>query len=143
MNVGPVELLVVRFPGNHFRGEILPALRQLVESGTIRIIDILFAFKDDRGTLKVSEINDLDEEDYAIFDPVVSDLTGILSQDDIQRLAGTLENNSSEAIMLFENTWATRFRDALVKADGELVLSERIPRSVIEQVLASKAQPQV
>ncbi len=60
----------------------------------------------------------------------------------MQALSGALENNSSAGVLLFENVWATRFRDAVVNANGQLILSERIPRSVIEAVTAAKeAQP--
>ncbi len=133
---GPIELLVLRFPGNDFRGEIAPALADLVDAGIIRVIDIVFMIKED-GEVRVLEINDLDEDTYAIWDPIVADITGLLSEEDVQHLSGVLEDNSSAAIMLFENTWATRFVDAVLRANGELVLNERIPRRVIEEVLAA------
>jgi len=133
---GPIELLVLRFPGNNFRGEIAPALADLVDAGIIRVIDIVFLIKEG-GELRVLEINDLDEDTYAVWDPIVADITGLLSDEDVQHLAGTIEDNSSAGIMLFENTWATRFVDAVLRANGELVLNERIPRRVIEEVLAT------
>jgi hypothetical protein len=136
MAIGPVELLVIKFPGNQFRGEIVPALRELVEQGTIRVIDILFAIKDGDGEVAMVEINDLDDDDFAQFDPIVEDITGLLTKEDIEQLSAALERNSSAAVMLFENTWATRFRDAVVAANGELVISERIPKAVIDEMLA-------
>ena len=142
MALGPVELLVIKFPGNEFKGEIAPALRELVENGTIRIIDLLFIKKDADGKVTANELMDLAPDVYAIFDPLVSDIEGILADDDVQALSGALENNSSAGVLLFENVWATRFRDAVVNANGQLILSERIPRSVIEAVTAAKeAQP--
>jgi Family of unknown function (DUF6325) len=142
MALGPVELLVIKFPGNEFRGEIVPALRELVENGTIRIIDLLFIRKDADGTVTASELMDLAPGLYELFDPLVSDIEGLLADNDVQALAGALENNSSAGVLLFENVWATRFRDAVVNANGQLILSERIPRSVIEAVTAAKeAQP--
>jgi len=139
MALGPVELLVVRFPSTRFTGEIASALTELVESGLIRVIDILFAIKDQAGEVTVLEINDLDDDDFRHFDPVVADLTGMLTSDDARQLSAALDPDSSAAIMLFENTWATRFRDALVNANGELVLNERIPRAVIDELLASSS----
>jgi hypothetical protein len=139
MSLGPIELLVVKFPGNRFTGEIAPALKELVEGGLIRVIDILFVVKDEAGELTVLEINDLDDDDFSRFDPVVADLTGMLTPDDARQLSAGLENNSSGAIMLFENTWATRFRDALLNANGELVLNERIPKAIIDELVASSA----
>jgi hypothetical protein len=139
MTLGPLELLVVKFPGNRFTGEVAPALMELVETGLIRVIDILFVGKDEAGELAVLEINDLDDDDFRQFDPVVADLTGLLTPDDARQLSASFEPNSSAAIMLFENTWATRFRDALERANGQLVLNERIPRAVVDELLAAAA----
>jgi uncharacterized membrane protein len=140
MALGPVELLVVKFPGNQFKGEIAPALRELVETGLIRIIDLLFLTKDSAGNVASTELTDLASNEYAVFDPLVSDIEGLLSDDDVQQLGATLENSSSAALLLFENVWATRFRDAVANARGEVVLNERIPRSVVEEVAAARAQ---
>ncbi len=139
MSLGPIELLVVKFPGNQFTGEIAPALTELVEGGLIRVIDILFLYKDEASEMTVLEINDLDDDDYRQFDPVVADLTGMLTPDDARSLSASFEPNSSAVIMLFENTWATKFRDTLVRANGQLVLNERIPRTVVDELLASAA----
>jgi hypothetical protein len=136
MSLGSIELLVVKFPGNQFKGEIAPALTELVENGTIRVIDILFANKDADGTVEMVEVNDLDDADVRRFDPVVTDVTDLLNAEDVDALTRALEPNSSAAVLLFENTWATRFRDALVNANAELVLNERIPRAVIEELTA-------
>ena len=136
MTLGPVELLVVKFPGNQFKGEIAPALTALVENGTIRVIDILVANKDADGTVEMVEVNDLDDADVRRFDPVVTDVTDLLNAEDVDALTRALEPNSSAAVLLFENTWATRFRDALVNANAELVLNERIPRAVIDELTA-------
>ena len=137
MSFGPIELLVLKFPGNQFKGEIVPALRELVNNETIRIIDIVFVTKDAEGNLKAVEVSDLDGEDYAVFDPLVSDVLGLLSKEDVQELPAGLDNNSSGALMLFENTWATRFVESVRNANGEVLLNERIPRQVIEEVLAA------
>lgn len=136
MSLGPVELLVIKFPGNQFSGEIAPALKELVDSGTIRVLDLIFARKDKDGNVVVLELNDLDDNDYAAFDPLVDNLSGTLTEDDARQLAATLERNSSAGIMLFENTWATKFRDAVLRANGKLVLNERIPHAVIEKLIA-------
>lgn len=136
MSLGPVEMLVVKFPGNKFSGEIAPALAELVERGTIRVIDILFAYKDADGQINAIEINDLDDDNFAHFDPVVEDLTGLLSEADLEEFGATLEPNSSVGLMLFENTWATRLQDAIVNASGKMVFNERVPKIVIDELLA-------
>jgi hypothetical protein len=139
MSIGPVELLVLKFPGNQFTGEVGPALKELVDSGTIRIIDLLFAITDPQGNIAVVELSDLDSAAKGEFDPVVTDQTDLLTHDDARTLAAGLGPDSSGAIMLFENTWATKFRDAVLGAGGELVLSERIPKAAVDAMVDSAA----
>ena len=138
MTLGPIEVLMLRFPGNKFRGEIAPALADLIESGTIRVIDLLFAIKDADGALDVLELTDM-EGDLSAFEPMTSELSDTLTEDDAQMLAHSIPNNSSAAILLFENTWAKTFVDAVVRANGEVVLNERIPRATVEALIAAKA----
>jgi hypothetical protein len=122
------------------RGDVVPALRALVESGTVRIIDLLFINKDSDGRVTMLEVNDLGDADYTTFVSVVSEFNGMLSENDVQRLAATLENDSSAAVLLFENSWATRFRDALVDVGARVVLIERVPRDVIEETVAEQVR---
>ena len=142
MALGPIELLVVKFPGNQFKGEIAPALKELIDSGTIRIIDLIFGIKDEEGTLAVLELDALGDESLHVFKPAPSELSGTLTEDDARSLSGGLENNSSAAIMLFENTWATRFVEAMRNANGELIMNERIPRAVIDELIAEVSSPE-
>ena len=140
MLLGPVELLVVQFPGNEVKGDVVPAIKDLVDKGTIRIIDILFIKKDQDGNVTMREINDLDDASFAAFNPIVAEIDGLVSSDDVQQLAATLNNDSSAGVMLFEDTWATRLHDAIVDAQGKVVLIDRIPQAVIEQALAAGVQ---
>ena len=75
-------MLVVKFPGNRFSGEIIPALAELVENGTVRIVDLLFAVKNKQGDVKVLEFGDLDPDIFGQWDPLVSDVTPMLNEDD-------------------------------------------------------------
>jgi len=138
MSHGPVELRVIVFPDNQFRGEIIPALANLVEREIVRIIDILFVHKPTDGDVSVYEISDLEDEDYAVFDPIVADVSGYLSESDINQLSGDLPANSSAAILLFEELWPIRFRDAVERAHGELVLSAAIDPAVVADLEATK-----
>lgn len=138
MPIGPVELLVVKFPGNQFTGEIVPALIDLVETGTIHVLDILYVNKDENGTVEMVEIRDQVIGD-ASFDAVISDLTDLLTEEDVEFFGRSLEPNSSAAMMLFENAWAARFATAVRAAKGELVLNERIPHAVIEELVRTAA----
>ncbi len=140
MPFGPIELLVVRFPWSEVNNDdMVPALKELVENGIIRIIDILFVRKDRDGKVAIVEIDELDDDNFAAFQPLVSAVTGLLTEDDVYQMAETLlENDSSAGVMLFENTWAARFQQAVVNAQGQLVLNERIPRAVVEQIMAEE-----
>jgi hypothetical protein len=140
MTYGPIELLVVGFPGTKFTGEIAPALGELVDTGLINIIDILFVHKDADGVVNALELADLDEDTWAVFDPLVSEIAGLLNQDDAQRLCESLPVNSSAGILLFENAWAAMFVTALQNANAKLILNERIPRAVIDEMLAQAEQ---
>ena len=139
MDIGPVEILVVAFPGNQFTGEVAPALADLVESGLIRVIDLVFVGKDAAGEVVAMELSELDEGIGAAFGAVVEEPSGLLSDEDIADLGADLEPNSSAALLLFEHVWAIRFRDALVNSGGELVASIRIPKEVVDEVVAGAA----
>jgi uncharacterized membrane protein len=139
MSLGPVDFFAVKFPGNQFRGEIAPALKELVDNGTIQIVDLTFAHKDADGNVKIVEIHDLDDEAYSLYESLVTDVNGMLSDEDVEMIANTLEPNSSAALMLFENSWARRFIESLEHAKAEVVISERVPRVVINQLMAAQA----
>jgi Family of unknown function (DUF6325) len=139
MSLGPIEVLMLRFPGNRFRGEIAPALADLVDSGTVRVIDLLFAIKDADGDIDVLELSDM-EGDLSVFAPATSELADTLTEDDARVLSQSLPNNSSAAILLFENTWAKTFVDAVSRANGEVLINERIPRAAVEELIAARAE---
>ena len=139
MSVGPIELIAIKFPGNKFSGEIVPALAELIEQNTIRVIDIIFVRKGEDGVVDVIEISELDDHTYATYEAVIADVGGMLGEEDAQQFSGLLEANSSAAVMVFENVWATRFVEAVRNANGEVLFNERIPRAVIETLEAEAA----
>jgi hypothetical protein len=140
MDIGPVEVLAVKFPGTQFRGEIAPALADLVENGTIRVIDFVFVQKDAGGNVTIMELDDLDDDAFSQIDPMISEVSGMISEDDIESISDVLEDNSSAGLMVFENTWATRFRDALERAKGEVLLDERVPERAVEAAIAARTK---
>jgi hypothetical protein len=141
--MGPVDYLVVKFPGNKFNGEIAPELTKLERNGIIRIIDLAFVLKDTKGNVLITEAKDMGEKTgdaFSAFAKAVSDAEWF-SVDDIEAIAAGLPLNSSAAILLFENTWAIQFKEALLNSGAELVDQGRIPSEVIrsvEQNLISK-----
>jgi uncharacterized membrane protein len=138
MDVGPVEILMVEFPGNEFTGEIAPALAELVDQGTIRVIDLLFVTKDADGNVGAIELSDADDAVRSAFEPIVEEASGLLSEEDIEDLGEGLDPGSSAAMLLFEHVWATRFRDAVLASGGELLASVRIPKEVVDEVIAAR-----
>jgi len=136
MDIGPVEILEIVFPGNRFTGEVAPALGELVASGLIRVIDLVFVTKDADGEVVGVELADVDGATRAAFGEHVSEPSGLLAEEDITDLGAELPPNSSAGILLVEHVWAKRFRDAVVNSGGELVASIRIPQEVMDEVVA-------
>jgi hypothetical protein len=139
MSIGPVELVVLRFRGNDFTGEILPAIQEVVDAGIVRIIDVLLAIRVGDDPVRVLEMAELEDEILHRFEPVVADVTELLTEDDARHLSADLRPDSSAALLLFEHAWAERIADAVASSGGEVIFSERIPRVVIEQLVAEVA----
>ncbi len=126
MTIGPVEYAVIGFPGNKFSGEIIPALRNLVANGTVRIVDIVFVKKDETGQVQSFEFSDLGPDEAALFDDIEGEINGVIADADIKAAADALPNNSSASLIMWENIWATAFRSAVLKADGQLLMYGRV-----------------
>ena len=132
MSIGPVEYLIVAFPGNKFKGEIVPALRELVDAGTIRIIDLAFVLKDADGAVVTAELGDLYSDVFKAFDALTPETLGLLNEEDLAAAAEELEPNSSAALLVWEDVWATKLRDAILNAGGEVLDLERLPYEVVQ-----------
>lgn len=132
MSIGPVEYLIVAFPGNRFKGEIVPALQELVDAGTIRIIDLAFVMKDADGAVVTAELGDLDSEVFQALDALSPEGLGLLNEEDLAAAAEELEPNSSAALLVWEDVWATKLRDAILNAGGEVLDLERLPYEVVQ-----------
>jgi hypothetical protein len=133
--MGPVEYLIVEFPGNKFKGEIVPALQELTANGTIRILDLLFVKKAADGSVTAVELENLPRKEAAAFDELDGEIDGLFNEEDIALAAEKLQPNSSAALLVFENAWAARLRDAIVNAKGRLVDNARIPDAVVEAAM--------
>jgi translation initiation factor IF-2 len=130
--IGPVDYMIVGFPGNQFKGEIAPALGKLVDAGTIRIIDIAFVGKDADGAAVAMEMTELDPEVQAGLDALGIEVGTLLNEDDLMDAADALEPNSSAALLVWENVWARETAQALRDAGGVLLTFERIPHEVVQ-----------
>jgi len=130
--IGPVDYMIVGFPGNKFKGEIAPALADLVDAGTIRIIDIAFVGKDENGDALAFELTELDPEVQEGLDTLGIEVGGLFNEDDLADAADSLEPNSSAALLVWENVWARETAQALRNAGGELLAFERLPHDVVQ-----------
>lgn len=125
--LGPVSYLIVEFPGSRMTGEGLPILVDMVEAGLIRILDLLFVTRGEDGSLRAVELRDFDQDgqlDVAMFEGAAS---GLLDESDLADAASVIEPGSSAGILLFENTWARGFTQALRRGGAEVVAAGYVP----------------
>jgi hypothetical protein len=135
--IGPVEYLILGFPGNQFKGEIVPALSKLIENETVRIIDLVFILKDPDGNIATFEFDQLDE--LAPFASLQGEVGGFVNDEDIAYAADALEPNSSAALLVWEDTWATELAEAIRGAGGVVLEGARIPAELVDAALAELA----
>ena len=136
MSLGPIEIIVVGFPENQFTGEIAPALADLVESGIVRIVDLVFITKDDDGEVAALGLNELDDQVSAQYVPLAAELDALIGEEDIEDFGEQLDPGSSIALLVVEHVWAKGFADAVAGSGGVLLESIRIPREVIDELTA-------
>lgn len=133
--LGPVEYLLVEFPGNQFQGEIIPALHELLDSGLIRILDLAVISKDGEGNVLLFEASELTDAVGHELAELEGEHDDLLSEDDLLLAAEELPDNCTAAALLFENVWAARFAQAIRNAGGEVLENVRIPHAVVEAVM--------
>jgi hypothetical protein len=132
--LGPVDWIVVEFPGSRFNGEIAPALLDLVDRGLVRVLDLLILKKDADGAIEAFELSDLDDSEIGELRTHEAELAMLLSEEDVTAVAAAIEPGSSAAVLVWENTWAAPFGSAVRRSGGQLVASGRIP---IQALLAA------
>jgi hypothetical protein len=142
--IGPVDYAIVAFPGNKFRGEIAPALGELVDAGTIRLIDVAFVGKSESGDVVAMELTELDPDVQAALDKLNIEVGGLLNEDDLEAAGEELEPNSSACLLVWENVWARKVAQAMRDAGGVLLDFDRLPHDVVqaarEYVLSAAAE---
>jgi uncharacterized membrane protein len=141
MSLAPIEVLVISFPGNKFSGEIIPEIERLVNNDTITVVDGILVTKDADGEITFTEFEELGgNPEAAALANLLDQIEALISDEDIMELASTLAPNSSEAILVFEHTWARPLRDAIVNSGGILENNFRVPGMVVEELLAELAE---
>lgn len=131
--MGPIDYILVEWPGRQPTGEAMPHLVDLVDRGLIRILDLTFITKGEDGSVAAVEIADLGGEvpEVAVFEGASS---GLISDDDVAQAGDALEAGTSAALLVYENTWAAPFASAVRRSGGQLVASGRIP---VQDLLAA------
>jgi hypothetical protein len=131
--LGPVDYLVVAFPAGKadFSGEMASELRALMDSNTVRVLDLVLLTKDVDGSVEASELRDADDSEVGQLRAAEADLAVLLAESDVEEIGGMLEPGSTAAVLVWENTWAAPFGSAVRRSGGQLVTSGRIPTQAI------------
>ena len=144
--LGPVDYLVVAFPAGQerFSGEMASELKALMDSNTVRVLDLVLVTKDVDGSIEASELRDADDSEVGQLRTVEADLAVLLAESDVEEIGEVLEPGSTAAVLVWENTWAAPFGSAVRRSGGQLVTSGRIPTQAILAAMdadrAAKAQ---
>jgi hypothetical protein len=135
--IGPVEYIIIEFPGNKFHGDIVPAIAKLIENETVRIIDLVFIMKDPDGAVSTFEYDQLDA--LASYANLQGEVGALVNQEDLDYAAAALAPNSSAALIVWEDTWATELALAIRGAGGVVREGARIPPELIDAAMAELA----
>ena len=127
--MGPLEVLAIECPGDRLKAEIILALTSAVDSGNLRIVDMTFVHKDARGHVTSYELAELEEHELAAYD-AVDETRGLLSVGDIAKISAHVSPDSSAVLMVVEHTWTTHLEQAVLAANGRIVVHERVPPDV-------------
>jgi hypothetical protein len=129
--LGPVEYVVFAFDGNQFNGDVVPALKEIVDAGLVRIIDLAVISKDSEDTVTIFEASELSRDVADALEKIRGEYTGLLSEEDLLMAADALPSETTAAAILFEHVWSKRFAAAVRDSNGWLVTNVRIPSDVI------------
>jgi hypothetical protein len=138
--LGPVDYIVVEFPAgaSNFTGEMAKELLALVDSGTIRVIDVLILTKNEDGTVEAKEFSDIEE--LGPLEAVEAQLAELLAAEDVENLAAAMDPGSTAGVLIWENLWATPFASAARRSGGQLIATGRIPiQAIIASIEADEA----
>src|SRR5512139_3314868 len=135
MTYGPVDFVALEFKGNQFKGEIMPAIMDLVNRDIVRLIDMIVVKKDADGTVTHQEMQEHYNSVLAVFDPLKAEINGMIQVEDIEMIGEKLEPNTTAALLMFENLWAVSFVKAVENANGRAVMHVRIPYEVVTETM--------
>ena len=132
---GPIDFILLEFPGDRPTGPAASALLDLVDAGIVRIYDLVVVRKESDGSFSGLDLNDLDADHLGGFSAFAGARSGLLDDDDLQQAADAIEPGATAALIVYENSWAIPFVAAARGAGAEVVARERIPADVVMDVL--------
>ena len=138
MPLGPVSYTVIAFPGNKFNGKIIPEIENLVANDVVRILDLVFVMKDEKGDTISLEFDQMDE--LAAFGDIEGEVGGLVNEEDLDHVAANLPEGNSALVIVWEDLWAKPLAEALRGSGGVLVDSARIPADLVEAAFEELAQ---
>ncbi len=138
MPLGPVSYTVIAFPGNKFNGKIIPEIENLVANDVVRILDLVFVMKDEKGDTISLEFDQMDE--LAAFGAIEGEVGGLVNEEDLDHVAANLPEGNSALVIVWEDLWAKPLAEALRGSGGVLVDSARIPADLVEAAFEELAQ---
>jgi uncharacterized membrane protein len=123
----PLEVAIIQFPEDKFTGEIAPAVADLVNSGLVRLRELVFVHKEEDGTVDAVELSELDDDVAAAYGDITTERSeGLISHEDIEVAGAALAPGASAALLIWENAWAQKFADAVAASGGRLIARETI-----------------
>jgi hypothetical protein len=131
--MGPVDYVVLEWPREQPKGDVVPMILDVADRGIIRILDIAFVTKDSAGEVAGLEMDALEGE-AAKFTEFHGASTGLLDEEDLREAANALAPGTSAAVLVWENSWAAPIASALRQSGGQLVANGHIP---VQAILAS------
>ena len=139
MTYGAIDFIALEFKSSELSPEIATHLLELVDKGIVRIIDLVVVVKNPDGEVSALEIEQIGDSTLAIFEPLQNEITGMATMEDIELVGQALENDSRAAIIMFENLWAVKLKEAILNEGGRLLMHERIPDEVVLEVVEEMA----
>ena len=139
MEIGSLEYVVIGLEDDQFAHEIQPELNAIQEKGHIRVVDLLFVIKETDNTVTLREVSERSDEELEAYEGIAGDLMGLLTAEDVERLAEEIPPGTSAVVILLEHTWATGLAEAVRRAGGTLFSGGMVTPEALTQVRAELA----
>jgi hypothetical protein len=135
--LGPIEYAILEFPGTNIGTEMLPPLRELVQKNIVRIIDLIVVIKDADGNVRSAELGEMSPDEASVFEGLNAEVLDLFNAEDIELAAADMAPNTTAAMLVWENVWASDFMKALRNVGGRVATNDRIPAQIIEDAMSA------